>query len=101
MLKLNLEYQYSPLTSAHLQLNSTAARSRSEADPRADFDQQTQLDLNLTRHKFLSVAGLDLRFGINNLLNETLKFQSPAATYADDYSYSDGSLLWLQLSYTP
>ena len=101
MLKLGTEYKLRPLTALHLQLNSIAAREREDDDPRSDFEQTNRLDLSLRSRNFLDVGGLDFRTGISNLLDEKLKHPAPIDTYPDDYPYSEGAVLWLQLIYQP
>lgn len=101
MLKLGTEYKLRPLTALHLQLNSIAAREREDGDPRSDFEQTNRLDLSLRSRNFLDVGGLDFRTGISNLLDEKLKHPAPINTYPDDYPYSEGAVLWMQLIYQP
>lgn len=101
MLKLGTAYQVRPLTVLHLQLNSIAERARAPGDPRSDFEETTQLDATLRTQNFLDVDGLSLRLGIVNILDDELKHPAPADTYADDYPYSDGALLWAQIIYQP
>ncbi len=101
MLKLGVGYALAPLTDLYLQLNAIAERERADGDARGDFDQTTQLDIALRRRNLAGVGGLDLRAGIRNLLDERLEYPSPAGTYPDDYPYSDGAELWLQLVYRP
>jgi iron complex outermembrane receptor protein len=101
MLKLGTEYKIMPLTLVHLQINAFGERDRQEIDSRSDFEQTTQVDVSLRSKNFLDVVGLDFRAGIRNLLDETLKYPAPVDTYADDYPYSDGAMLWAQLSYRP
>jgi len=101
MFKLGTEYRVLPSTLVHLQVNSYGERDRQDIDSRSDFEQTTQVDLSLRSRNFLDVTGLDFRAGIRNLLDETLKYPAPVYTYADDYPYSDGAMLWAQLSYRP
>ena len=101
MFKLGTEYRIMPLTLVHLQINSFGERDRQEVDSRSDFEQTTQLDVSLRSKNILDITGLDFRCGIRNLLDETLKYPAPVNTYADDYPYSDGAMLWAQLSYRP
>jgi len=101
MLKLGTEYKIMPMTLVHLQINAFGERDRQEIDSRSDFEQTTQVDVSLRSRNFLDVDGLDFRAGIRNLLDETLKYPAPVDTYADDYPYSDGAMLWAQLSYRP
>ncbi len=101
MLKIGAGYELLPLTTLHLQLNSIAERTRAPGDPRSDFEATTQLDATLLRRNWLEVDGLDLRFGIVNVLDEELKHPAPADTYDDDYPYSDGVMLWAQIIYQP
>ena len=101
MIKLGVDYELRPLTTIHLQLNSIAEREREDGDPRSDFEQTNQLDASLRSRNFLDVGGLDFRIGLSNLLDEELKHPAPAASYAGDYPYSEGSLLWVQLIYQP
>ena len=101
MLKLGTEYKIMPMTLVHLQINAFGERDRQEIDSRSDFEQTTQVDVSLRSKNFLDVVGLDFRAGIRNLLDETLKYPAPVDTYADDYPYSDGAMLWAQLSYRP
>lgn len=101
MFKLGAEYELRALTTLHLQLNSIAARERTTGDTRDDFEQTNQLDLALRSRNLFGQGGLDIRAGINNLLDEELKNPSPADTYPGDYPYSSGATFWLQLSYQP
>jgi len=101
MIKLGAGYELGALTSVHLQLNSIAGRERGNGDARDDFEQTNRLDLSLQSRNLGDVGGLDLRAGISNLLDEQLKHPAPADTYPDDYPYSAGATLWLQLSYQP
>jgi hypothetical protein len=89
------------LTAVHLQINSTDSRNREDFDSRSDFEQTNQVDASLRTQNFLDVSGLNFRWGIKNLLDETLKHPAPADTYADDYPYSDGATLWAQFIYQP
>jgi outer membrane receptor for ferrienterochelin and colicins len=101
MFKLGTEYRIMPMTLVHLQINSFGKRDRQEIDSRSDFGQTTQVDVSLRSRNFLDVDGLDFRCGIRNLLDETLKYPAPVDTYANDYPYSDGAMLWAQFSYRP
>ena len=101
MLKLGIGYELRPLTELHLQLNSIAERERESGDPRDDFEQTNRLDASLRSRNFLDVGGLDFRLGLSNLLNEELKNPAPLDTYPDDYPYSEGTVLWVQLLYQP
>jgi len=101
MLKLGLGYMLSPSTGVHLQLNATGARDRADGDPREDFERTLQADITLRTQNLLDVAGLDLRWGVVNLLDEEIAYPAPADTYADDFPTSQGALLWAQLIYRP
>jgi len=101
MLKLGTEYRFMPMTAVHFQVNSFAERDREETDLRSDFEQTIQVDISLRSKNFLDVSGLNFRLGIRNLFDETLKYPAPTDTYADDYPYSDGAMLWAQLIYRP
>ena len=101
LLKLGVGYRLTPLTGLHLQINSTAARERSEGDPRDDFGQVSQLDATLRSENLLGVPGLDLRVGVVNLLGEEIAYPAPADTYPDDYPTSQDAMLWAQLRYQP
>jgi iron complex outermembrane receptor protein len=101
MVKLGAGYELRALTTLHLQLSSIARRERSDGDPRDDFEQTSRLDLSLQSRNVGEVGGLDLRLGVYNLLDQELKHPAPADTYPDDYPYSAGATLWLQLSYQP
>ncbi len=98
-IKLGLGHQLRPLTRLNLELIASGERDREDGDPRSDFDSVTQLDLSLLQERLAGKDGLSLRAGIRNLLDERLEHPAPAATYEDDYPYSDGALLWLQLIY--
>lgn len=99
--KLNLAHELSDATTVNFFLNSTAKRGRAAGDPRSDFAQVNRLDLSVQHRNWLSVVGLDLRFGIINLLDESIDFQAASNSYADDYPYSDGALFWAQVSFVP
>jgi iron complex outermembrane receptor protein len=101
MFKLGTEYRIRPLTAVHVQINSFGKRDRAEVDTRSDFEQTSQVDISLRSKNFLDVSGLDFRLGIRNLLDETLEYPAPVDTYARDYPYSDGAMLWAQFSYRP
>ena len=101
MLKLGIGYTYSPSTSLHLQVNSTAAREREAGDTRDDFEQTTQADITLRTLNVFDVTGLDLRWGVANLLGDEIAYPAPADTYTDDFPTSQDELLWLQLLYRP
>ena len=101
LLKAGLGHQLRPSTRLNFELIASGERERESGDPRSDFDRVVQLDFNLTRQNLAGIDGLDLRGGIRNLLGERLEHPAPTATYAEDYPYSDGSLLWLQLIYRP
>ena len=101
MIKIGTEYRIVPLTTIHLQINSTDSRDREDFDTRARFEQTNQVDATVRTQNFLDVSGLNFRWGIRNLLDETLKHPASADTYADDYPYSDGAMLWAQFIYTP
>ncbi len=101
MIKLGAGYELGDLTTLHLQLNSIARRERADGDPREDFEQTNRLDLSMLSRSLFDVGGLDFRLGVNNLLDQELKHPAPADTYPDDYPYSSGATLWLQLSYQP
>lgn len=101
MFKLGAQYRFMPLTTLHLQLNSIARRERADNDSRGDFTQTDQLDITLRSQNFLGMDGLDFRFGIVNLLDETLAHPAPADSYPGDYPYSDGTMLWAQFIYQP
>lgn len=100
-LKLGIGHQLMPQTRVNLEIVANGERDREAGDSRDDFDAVTQLDLSLLQDRFAGRNGLSLRAGIRNLLDERLEYPAPAATYADDYPYSDGALLWLQLIYRP
>lgn len=101
MLKAGVDYRPAALTRLGLQLIAIGEREREAGDSRTDFEQTSQLDLNLEQRKFLGIAGLSFRGALHNLLDQRLAHPSAAATYADDYPYSDGTTLWLQLAYQP
>ena len=101
MVKLGVEYRLLPLTTLHLQINNIAARERAGNDPRSDFKQTDQVDFTLRSQNIFGNNGLDLRFGVVNLLGEELEHPSPADTYPGDYPFSDGAMLWVQLVYQP
>ena len=100
-LKLGIGHQLLALTRVNLELVANGERDREDGDTRDDFDAVTQVDLSLLRERIGGKDGLSLRAGIRNLLDERLEYPSPLDTYADDYPYSDGALLWLQLVYRP
>ncbi len=100
-LKLGLGHQLMPMTRINLEIIASGERDREDGDSRDDFDTVTQVDLSLLQDRFAGRDGLSLRAGIRNLLDERLEYPSPTATYADDYPYSDGALLWLQLIFQP
>jgi iron complex outermembrane receptor protein len=101
ILKLGAGYRLLPLTTLHLRANSIGERAREAGDPRSDFDSMTRVDFTLRSESLLGVGGLDLRLGIENLLDESLEHPAPANTYPGDYPYSDGAVVWLQLIYQP
>lgn len=101
MVKLGAEYRLLPLTTLHLQVNNIAARKRADNDPRSDLKQTNQVDFTLRSQNILGNKGLDLRFGVINLLGEELEHPSPAGTYPGDYPFSDGAMLWVQIVYQP
>ena len=101
MLKLGAGYALAPLTEVYLQLNCISERERAADDARDDFEQTTRLDVSLRRRNLAGVGGLDLRLGIDNLLDERLEHPAPANTYSGDYPYTDGASLWLRLVYRP
>ena len=101
LIKFGADYEIAALTGINLEINSAASRDRESGDPRGDFPQTTQADLTLRRHNLSGIDGLSLRVGIRNLLDERLEHPSPVDTYPDDYPYSDGALLWMQLLYQP
>jgi hypothetical protein len=55
----------------------------------------------LRRQNLLGVEGLGLRLGLRNLFDETLEHPSPEDSYPGDYPYSDGTMLWAQITYQP
>ena len=95
--KLGVGYMLSPSTNLHLQVNSTAARERANGDPRDDFEQTTQADIALRTQNAFDVGGLELRWGLINLLGDEVAYPAPAETYPDDYPTTQGSTLWAQL----
>ena len=102
MFKLGTEYRFMPLTLQSIcrstaSVNATARKSIL----RSDFEQTTQVDISLRSRNFLDVEWPRFPLGIRNLLDETLKYPAPVDTYADDYPYSDGAMLWAQFSYRP
>ena len=99
--KLGLGHQLKSLTRVNLEIVANGKREREDGDPRGDFDAVTQVDLSMLHDRLAGRDGLSLRAGIRNLLDERLEYPAPAMTYADDYPYSDGALLWLQLIYRP
>jgi len=101
MLKLGVGYMLSPSTDLHLQLNGTGARARAAGDPRDDFEQAMQADITLRTKNLFAVTGLDLRWGVVNLLDEEIAYPAPADTYANDFPTSQGALLWAQLIFRP
>ncbi len=101
LLKLGVGYLLSPSTGVHLQLNASGARARADGDPRDDFAQTTQVDITLLTQNMFDVTGLDLRYGVVNLLDEEIAYPAPANTYADDFPTSQSALFWAQLIYRP
>ncbi len=99
--KLGVGHQLLALTRINLELVANGERDREPGDPRDDFDAVTQVDVSLLRERVAGKDGFSLRAGIRNLLDERLEYPSSTDTYADDYPYSDGALLWLQLVYRP
>ena len=97
--KLGLQYALTPKTSINFQLNSVSARERSESDSRSDFAQISQADISARVLGLGGVTGLNLRFGINNLLAEDVAYMAPENTYADDFLVSDDRLIWVQISF--
>ena len=100
-LKLGLGHQLMPLTRLNLEIVANSERDRESGDTRDDFDAVTRVDLSLMHQNLAGFDGLRLRAGIQNLLDERLEYPAPADTYREDYPYSDGALLWLQLIYEP
>ena len=101
MVKVGLDYRPASLTRLGLQLIAIGEREREAGDSRADFGQSSQLDASLEQRKFFGISGLSLHAAVHNLLNKRLAHPANAASYADDYPYSDGATLWLQLAYQP
>ena len=101
MLKIGVGRALAPLTDVHLQLNVISERERADGDSRDDFERTNRLDLALRRRNLGGIGGLDLKVGIDNLLDERLEHPAPADTYPADYPYSDGASFWLQLVYRP
>ena len=99
--KLGLEYDYSSRSTLSLQLSSISARDRTAGDARSDFPQSNRADFSVRLSKVAGISGLSLRFGIDNLFDEDLRFIASENSYADDYLFSNERFVWLQLSYRP
>ncbi|MGD2172048.1 MAG: TonB-dependent receptor, partial [Gammaproteobacteria bacterium] len=101
MLKLGVGYMLTPSTELHLQVNSVSARDREEGDPRDDFERTTQADIALHTKNVFDVTGLNLRWGVTNLLGDEIAYPAPADTYPDDFITGQAATFWAQLLYQP
>ncbi len=89
-------WQPSGRYSTTLRYRYVGERIRSQQDTREDLDAYNMWNISGYVHDFLS-AGLALRLGINNLLDEDIRNPSPQPGYANDYP-GEGREYWVQLT---
>ena len=99
--KLGMQHQYSSDFLLGLQINGSSSQNRADTDNRSDFSAQSSVNLSGQISNLGGNHSFGLRFGINNLFEEDIRFIAAENSYLDDYIYNDSRYFWIQFSYQP